>query len=277
MRIELHCHSTRSDGSESPSRMGQWCRDRQVSLFALTDHDSTRGCDEARTAFGDDGFVRAVELSCTDEGRTVHLLVFDVARDQRWTGLEDQLTASRIARRARLRRIAARLEQAGMAIEVEPLLDQAEHRAVGRPDLARALVEAGFVRNLREAFDRYLGDGRPFDEPAARLSVAEGVDLARSAGARVSLAHPHTLDSRAEPLLREHRAGGLGGVEVFYGPYGKRQRAGYLDLARGLDLTPTGGSDYHGAALPQIERPGVDVDDAVGQRLCDWLEVAPAA
>jgi len=276
MRIELHCHSTRSDGSETPTRIGQWCRDRDVRLMALTDHDTCRGVAEAQASFGDRPFVDAVELSCADQGRSVHLLLYrpPATRDtDRWTDLQDHLEAAHKARRQRVRTIAARLEQAGIAIDVDDLLADSEGRSIGRPDLARALVKSGAVRNARQAFDRYLGDGKPFDEPLARLSVAEGVELGRAVGARVALAHPHTLDDRAEPLLRAHRDAGLSGLEVYYGQYGRKQRARFRALADELGLVPTGGSDFHGAALPQVERPGIDVDDRVAKTLVDWLGV----
>jgi 3',5'-nucleoside bisphosphate phosphatase len=274
MLVELHCHSTCSDGSEAPEQVAARARRRGVQLFALTDHDSVQGCAAAAAALAGSGahVLRAVELSCTEAGRSVHLLIYDVAGDERWEALTSRLGELQRARRHRVRAMAARLEQRGIRIDVEPLLAAAGTRTVGRPDVARALVEAGAVGSTGEAFRRYLHDGGPADVPLGRLGVGDGLALARAAGARVSLAHPHTIGTLADELFRRHRDEGLEGIEAGYGPYSSAERRNWTRYADERDLVVTAGSDFHGAPLPHIAEPVVELDDRRARRLCEWLQ-----
>jgi predicted metal-dependent phosphoesterase TrpH len=268
VRIELHCHSTWSDGSLPAAEVAALARDRGVELFCLTDHDSCAGYGTTREIFGDRA-VRGVELSCHDNGRTVHVLVYDTGGD--WEIIDAALASQARARRQRLSQMAARLEQLGAPIDVDAILATAGGRSVGRPDLARALVDAGHVRSNQEAFHRFLRDGGPADVPVRRLSVADGLELGRRAGARMALAHPDTLGSRALPLIREHRDAGLDGVEAIYGAYPPRDRDRWLRIADQLDLVVTAGSDFHGEMMPMIPAPGIELDDARYRRLLAWL------
>jgi len=265
VRFELHCHSTCSDGTESPEQVAARAAERRVAVFALTDHDTCAGSGvtvpDART-------IRGVELSCDDGGRTVHVLAFD--RGGAWPVLEDRLAAVREARRNRLRVMAARLARRGIAIDVEPLVASAERRSIGRPDLARAMVAAGAVTSVSDAFARHLYDGGPVDVPHRALALSEALAIGRAAGAAMALAHPHLYDQRSAHYLRRHRADGLTGIEAFYGAYDPRERARWIALADELGATCTGGSDWHGpeASGPQ---PGVDLPDDRSAALLDWL------
>ncbi len=268
MRVELHCHSTFSDGSETAEAVGRAAAARGVELFCLTDHDTCAGTAEARRGFGD-GALRGVELSCIEEGRTVHVLIYDCGGD--WVPVERALEAQGRARRERVHAISERLANLGAPVDAEAILAGAVGRSVGRPDMARALVDAGHVRSASEAFDRYLRDGGPADVPVARTSVADGLALARDAGARASLAHPDVLGPLAARILRRHRTAGLDAVEAFYGMYDRRERDRWLALAAELDLVSTGGSDFHGTALPKVKRVGVDLPEPHAARLLAWL------
>jgi predicted metal-dependent phosphoesterase TrpH len=270
VRIELHCHSTCSDGSESPEVVADRARQRGVELFCLTDHDSFDGYEATRAACPQ--VLRGLELSCHEEGRTVHLLVYDAVRDnERWAVFAAQLENAQQGRRDRLRAMGERLSELGVPVDVEPILAGAGTRTVGRPDLANALVAGGHVSSFGEAFLRYLGDGAPAYLPMERLSVAQGLDLGRAAGARMSLAHPHTLGEYAAVLCQRYRRAGLDGLECFYGPYTPRQRRRWLQLAERFGLVVTGGSDFHGTAMPQISEPGIDLPDRHANRLRAWL------
>lgn len=265
MRFELHCHSTCSDGTESPEAVAARAAGRAVEVFALTDHDTCAGS-AVRVAGA--RVIRAVELSCDDDGRTVHVLAFD--RGGAWDALDARLAGVREARRNRMRVMAARLARRGIAIDVEPLLADAERRSIGRPDLARAMVAAGAASSLNDAFSRHLYDGGPVDVPHRALSLADALAVGREAGAAMALAHPHLYDPRSAAYLRRYRSEGLTGVEAFYGAYDPRERARWIAVADELGATCTGGSDWHGPDASHA-LPGVDLPADRSDALLAWL------
>ncbi len=267
--VDLHCHSTCSDGSAAPAEVGRRAAARAPVVFALTDHDTCAGHAEVVAAVP--GAIRAVELTCHDDGRSVHVLVYDAAGDERWRELEVVLTTQVAARRERLRAISTRLWHLGVVLDVEPILKlaTAQHgRAVGRPDIAAALVAQGVVASRDEAFSRWLHDGGPADVPLARLGIGEALAVVRAIGARASLAHPHQHGERAPRMLKKFAKEGLDGVEAFYGRYDPGERGRWLKVADGLGLTATGGSDWHGEDGGTL---GVEVPDERGARLLGWL------
>jgi predicted metal-dependent phosphoesterase TrpH len=265
MRFELHCHSTCSDGSESPEHVAARAAERNVAVFALTDHDTCAG---SRVAVAGARVLRAVELSCDDNGRTVHVLAYD--RGGPWHALEARLEAVRQARRNRVRVMAARLAQRGITIDVEAIVADADRRSVGRPDLARAMVAAGAASSFKDAFARHLFDGGPVDVPHSGLPLGDALAIGREAGAAMSLAHPHLYDERSARYLKRHRPDGLTGIEAFYGAYDARARARWIAVADELGATCTGGSDWHGPEAPNA-LPGVDLPDDRSDALLAWL------
>lgn len=272
MRIELHCHSTLSDGSVPPEQVAARAAARDVELFCLTDHDTSAGYEATRAVLGDERTMRGVELSCSENKRTVHILVYDAASDERWRQLEERMTEAQRARRGRVHAIAERLGKLGIDIDPEAVIASAEGDTVGRPHVARAMVAAGIVSSVNDAFTRYLHDGGPGDVVLERLSVADGVELGRAVGARMSLAHPHLYGTKdAAALLRRHRDGGLDAIEGFYGAYSSRERKKWLRLAQEERLIVTGGSDFHGDAMPKIEEPVVNMPEPFAHRLVEWL------
>ena len=270
MRFELHCHSTCSDGTETPDQVAARAAARDVEVFALTDHDTCAGC---RVASGSARVLRAVEISCDEPrtGRTIHVLAYDRG-GAGWVDLEQRLGDLRIARRNRMRVMAARLAQRGIRVDVEPLIDRAEQsgQSLGRPELARLMVAAGVVTSVKEAFTRHLYDGGPVDVPHHALVLSDALALGRAAGAAMSLAHPHLYDQLGVALLREHRDNGLGGVEALYAVYDPHERTRWTELADELGLVCTAGSDWHGPDGASVQL-GVDVDGDRGKRLADWL------
>jgi 3',5'-nucleoside bisphosphate phosphatase len=238
---------------------------KNIALFALTDHDTCAGSEMAKITGADN--IRAVEISCSDRaGHTVHLLAYDTGGD--WTTLETELVGLREHRKNRLRLMAARLQQRGIAVDVTDLLLQAERRSVGRPDLARAMVTAGISSSMKEAFSRHLYDRGPVDVPHKALGVGQAIEIARSAGARVSLAHPHLYEDRTLPLIAAFRQAGLEGLEAFYGRYDAGERKRWSEIADANDMICTGGSDSHGE--PEIQR-GVEIPAERGAALRQWL------
>ena len=242
MRIELHCHSTCSDGTEAPAQVAARAAARGVEVFALTDHDTCAGWDVAVPGAR---VLRAAEMSCDHKGRTIHVLAYDRGGNG-WGALEEKLADIRVARINRMRVMVARLEQRGIHIDIAPLLVLSNERTIGRPDLARAMVAAGHVTSMKEAFSRHLFDGGPVDVPTRALSMADALAAGRAANAAMSLAHPHLYDDLSITLLRDFKDLGLTGVEAYYGNYDARERHRWMQVADGRGLTCTGGSDWHG-------------------------------
>lgn len=269
MRFELHCHSTCSDGTESPEQVAARAAERGVEVFALTDHDTCAG--SAVTA-PNVRAIRAVELSCDYQGKTIHVLAFDRGGD--WIALEGRLAGVREARVNRLRTMAARLVSRGITIDIAPLLVEAGHRTVGRPDLARAMVAIGAATSFKDAFARHLYDGGPVDVPHHALPIEEALAAGRTAGAAMALAHPHLYDDRSSHLVKKFKDAGLTGIEAFYGQYDAQQRARWTKLADTVGLVCTGGSDWHGPEDAQAQ-PGIDLAPERSEALLAWL--APIA
>jgi predicted metal-dependent phosphoesterase TrpH len=279
VRLDLHCHSTCSDGSLTPSQLCARVAEYGVELFCLTDHDTMSGYASTRDGLPGVRVLRGLELSCKWEGRNVHLLLYGVAEGSGGARLESRLGSRLVERRERIGKIVEKLESLGIVLDRAALASAIEGRTPGRPDVARALVNEGHCSSMREAFERYLHDGGPADVPVEGISVAEGCALAREAGARVSLAHPHTLRhyDLVRELLKTHREQGLDGLEVHYGSYAANQRASWSRLVTELELVATGGSDFHGDANPQISRPGIELPEPVAERLWAWLEPVAGA
>jgi hypothetical protein len=249
-----------------------------VEVFCLTDHDTYAGFDATADALQGEPchVMRGLELSCRAFGRTVHMLMYRLTSGAGLDALEIRLERIGEQRKARLRRICERLAELGVELDADAILQRSHGSTPGRPDVARALVDAGVCSSPREAFTRFLHDGGPADVPVDRLTVAEGLALGTAAGAKMSLAHPHTLGEFAlvRELFVEHRDQGLEGIEAYYGKYQRAQSEGWLRLARQFDLVPTGGSDYHGDMAPEVLRPGIELPSKVSRLLMQWLELA---
>jgi 3',5'-nucleoside bisphosphate phosphatase len=279
MRFELHCHSNRSDGTEAPARVAERAAERNVDVFALTDHDTCAGTPEARLPTGNGVSLRAVEITCDDpaSGRTIHLLAYDRG-GMGWVDLETKLGELRLARKNRMRVMGARLVQRGIRVDVEPLIAEAERagRTLGRPDLARLMLKAGVVTSVKDAFNRHLYDGGPVDVPHKGLSLRDALAVGRGAYAAMSLAHPHLYDELGPRLLKQHAGEGLEGIEAYYGVYDRAERQRWIDVADELDLVCTGGSDWHGPEEATVQ-PGVDFPDDRAKQLSDWLGIGASS
>ncbi len=274
MKVELHCHSNCSDGSLPAEEVARRAHGDGVELFCLTDHDTFVGYEPTAAALADVDVkvLRGMELSCKDGGRTVHLLLYGLQEGLGLDALRTRTDAIFVARTARLREICGRLEALGHHLDPDAILAQT-HGVPGRPAVAKALVQAGICTSIKEAFTRFLRDGGPADVPVDRVTLREGLELGLAAGAKASLAHPHAFGAFAlvESLCRRHRDHGLTGLEAFYGKYGKAERIGWLRLADGLEMVATGGSDFHGEAVPDVTRFGVTLEPARAEALTTWL------
>lgn len=272
VRIDLHCHSTHSDGSFGAAQVAERAFAREVTLFCLTDHDSCDGYEATLAAYPQ--ALQGVELSCSHEERSLHLLIYRQPGSRGWGVLEEALREQQEARRQRVHLIAARLAKVGVHFDAEALVARHGQGTIGRPHIAEELQRVGAVASRSEAFDRYLKDGGPGDVVVARLSLEEGLALGLAAGGRMSLAHPHVHGQRTEGILRGYKSQGLTGLEVYYGQYKSKNRKNWADLAKELGLVATGGSDFHGASLPQVSCLGVDIPEAVATPLLDWLGIS---
>jgi 3',5'-nucleoside bisphosphate phosphatase len=266
--IDLHSHSTMSDGTDSPTRVVQLAGEAGLAALALTDHDTLDHLPEARAAAEAQSLrlVPGCEISCELSGRapgTMHLLVFFV--DDAPGELRDRLAALQEARNKRNVQIVEALNEHGVPITVEAVQAQAGPGSVGRPHIARVLMEAGHVASIQVAFDVWLGKGRPAYFERDRLGPEDAIELTHASGGVCAIAHPGSLgldDAELDAFVGELAAAGLDGLECEYGAYLPEERAPLHDLARGHGLAPTGGSDYHGD-----NKPGLSVGTGRGD-LC---------
>ncbi len=253
--IDLHSHSLASDGQHAAADVASRARAAGVSVWALTDHDSVASLAEAGEAARRHGmrFVPGIELSVQLDRREVHVLghFVDPASDA-LRRFEDLLSEQR---RVRMGEMVQKLAALGVALLPEEIERFSGGKTLGRPHVARALMERGVVASVKEAFDRFLGEGRPAYVGRHRLLPEEAIALVRGAGGCATLAHPGV--SRIERGdLERLRAWGLAGVEVYHPDHNDSVREKYLRIARALDLVPTAGSDYHGEAVAPDRRLG---------------------
>lgn len=242
--VDLHAHSTASDGSAAPAAVIAAARAAGLAAVALTDHDTVAGVADARMAAAEYGIevVAGVELSAAAGEQEVHILGLQLAEPQL---LEPALIDFRAARHTRADAMVVALRAAGVPITLDAVLGQAAGAAVGRPHVARALIAGGWVRDLHEAFDRYIGLGRPAYVPKPRLSVGDAVALIHAAGGVAVYAHPGREGTRDQ--IRAFAAQGMDGVEVRHPGHSPDDIARLGVIVDDLGLVPSGGSDWHGA------------------------------
>jgi len=254
-KIDLHSHTLASDGALSPRDLVRKAIEHGVSVLAITDHDSTEGIAEARAeASRRPGFtlVPGLEINCDVEGAEIHVLGYLVDHEALW--FQEFLREQRAARTERVHRLAARLAELGMPIDPAEVLALAGEAAPGRPHVAQVMVKRGYVKSVREAFDKYLRSDGPANVPRHRLTPVEAIGVIRRARGVPVLAHPGLADRDAMiPALVD---AGLGGIETYYAEHSTEQVRKYLDLCRRFDLVATGGSDYHGAHTGRTNPPG---------------------
>ena len=242
--IDLHTHSTASDGARAPVDVVRAAKAAGLSAIALTDHDTLAGLAEAR-AEGEKLGVRivpGVELSAVEGHHETHILGLHLAEVSE---MEHRLIDLRQMRMNRAQRIVERLNAIGIPLKLDAVLKEADGGAVGRPHVARAMIAGGWALDLREAFDKYLGNGRTAFVAKERLAMADAISLIRRAGGLAVLAHPaHTgTRERVAALVAE----GLDGVEVLHPSHSWDDSQRLDALATEFRLVRSGGSDWHGA------------------------------
>lgn len=244
MRADLHIHSRLSDGELSPAQLLERARDAGLTHMAITDHDSLKGSEELLDmAPADICTMRAAELSMADR-YGLHLLIYGMTPAKRLTRRVEELARKR---EQRLEQMLAHLDALGMPLTVQAV-KQDSRGTLGRPHLARALLEAGYVSSIQEAYDRLIGENGPAYVDGEKLTMAEALGLVREAGWVAVLAHPrnlHLTDEILESMLDVWQQQGLRGMEVYHP---SARLSGYETLermARRRGLLVTGGSDFH--------------------------------
>ncbi len=242
---DLHLHSTASDGTDSPAEVVRRATGKGLRVIALTDHDTVAGLAEARDAGKELGVevVAGVELTCYVGKREVHVLGYGIhPRDE---SLLMHCERFQAARRIRAREIGDRLASAGAPIDMEQVMANADAGVVGRPHIARALLEAGHVSSWQEAFDRFLADGSPANVPKLLITPRQCVEVIHDAGGLAVMAHPG-LNNQLDlvPLLRD---AGCDGIEVWHSAHSEHTTYRLQVMALDQGMLATGGSDCHGA------------------------------
>lgn len=255
MAVDLHLHSTASDGTDSPRRVVELAAEAGLSAIALTDHDNLDGIAEAREAGKrlDIEVVSGTELSVEWDTGAMHLLVYFLEPGP--GPLQDRLQWLQNSRHERNLRIVDRCNELGLAITYDEVSEEAGGRGIGRPHIAAILLRKGHVDTMAEAFDRYLATGGLAYEPRDRLDAYEAIELARQSGAVSSIAHPHTIGAGRDDYTRAFRSlgeAGLGAIEAQYAEYSPEMRHHLTNTAEELGLIASGGSDYHGAYKPGL-------------------------
>jgi hypothetical protein len=257
-RIDLHAHSTASDGEHTPEELVQLAHERGVSVLALTDHDTTDCIDAVLKAADGTSLqvIPGIELSCDVPEAEVHVLGYWI--DWHLPEFQAMLVKFRDGRFGRAEKMVRILGELGSPISFERVKEIAGDASLGRPHVAQALLEAGHVSTVTEAFDRFIGRNGPAYVERYRITPEDAVTLILRAGGVPVLAHPAQVKEYVEPMVRA----GMLGLEVHYAAYDDATRSALNHLAKQYGLLATGGSDFHGlrkmahmSALGQVEVP----------------------
>lgn len=253
--VDLHTHSTESDGTLTPEELVYAAKDAGLSAIALTDHDTAAGIEKAAEAAARSGIelVPGIELSTSYNGKEVHIvgLFIDPCNEL----LCAKTKEFRDCRSKRNEKMVEALQKEGFPITMEQLVEENPDSVITRANIARYLYEHGCIKSVREAFDRYIGDNGPCYVGRLKVSSAEAVELIHAAGGLAILAHPllyHLSGRNLELLIEDLKSAGLDGIEAIYSTYSPAEEREMKKLAREHALLISGGSDFHGSNKPDI-------------------------
>ncbi len=259
--VDLHTHTTASDGTDSPSTVVAKAAQAGLLAVAITDHDTVAGLDEAEEAGARHHIevIRGCELSSTYHQHSVHIL--GLWLPQNHSAYTHEFINFQQQRHTRNKRILDKLQALGIPLSYDTIIQTSiEHyhsdKAIGRPHIAAALIQGGYVANHLEAFDRYLGKGKPAYVQREDMTSTAAVALLASLGATVSIAHPMLIScdvNELNDIIADLKAAGLHAIEAYHSSHSEYHVRQCVDLARRHALTLTGGSDYHGTAKPKIQ------------------------
>ena len=259
-KIDLHIHTTASDGRFTPAEIVRKAQENGLAYIAITDHDSVDGVIQAREAAGrfpGITVISGVEINTDIPSGELHILGYLVDCDnQELTATLERLRNSRIER---AKKIVAKLQGLGVNIGYQRVRELAGEGSIGRPHIAQAMLEKGYIATFKEAFIKYIGHGGPAYVGRDKITPAEATQLILRAQGIPVLAHPFTIEN-PEPLISELKSEGLMGLEVYYGSHSTEQVQESLRIAQKYDLVPTGGTDFHGLdTLMELPLGGVEV------------------
>jgi predicted metal-dependent phosphoesterase TrpH len=263
--IDLHVHTTASDGTMSPAEVVRYAKEKGLRAIAITDHDTVEGIAEGLQEGDNLGLevIPGVEVSVDFSNGTMHLLGYYIDHTSR--ELLEKLTVVQQARAERNLTMIEKLRGLGIEIDLSELKEAPEHGQIGRPHFAYTLVQKGYVQNIQDAFDRYLRKGGPAYVEKFKFSPEEAIGFIIKAGGVTVLAHPFTLNQPQQKDLEEViatlKAQGLDGIEIYYPEHSEGQIKIYRHLAQKYGLVMTGGSDFHG-----LTKDGVALGEGYGDR-----------
>jgi predicted metal-dependent phosphoesterase TrpH len=274
--IDLHTHTTASDGTFTPEELIRHAHEVGISVISVTDHDTADGTAEAGAEAEKVGivFIPGIEISAeySDRG-TMHILGYFI--DEKNDRMADALDFLKESRRLRNPKMIKLLNEAGISITMEDVIDEAGGGQVGRPHFAKTMIKKGFASSINEVFDKYIKKGGPCYVNKERLSPEKSIELILAAGGIPVIAHPKTLGVPIGGELKKLVAGlvdyGLMGIECYYFSHTGAETRKYIELAEGLGLLVTGGTDFHGENKPNIRlgvgKGNLEIPDELADRL----------
>ena len=243
MRFDLHLHTTGSDGRLTPTQMVALAVERGLKVISITDHDSVSGVGEALTAAdGKLTIVPGVEINTDLATGELHVLGYFIKYED--MELVAALAKIRESRVGRAQKMLAKLDELGMPVDWQRVLELAKGESICRPHIAQAMLEKGYISDEKEAFDKYIGRNCPAYVGREKVGPVEAVRIIKKAGGIPVLAHPADI-ADVDNLIVELKLAGLQGIEAYYGQYDNRTVSRIVGLAKRHDLLTTGGSDYH--------------------------------
>lgn len=278
MSADLHIHSTYSDGSFPPEQLVKMAKENGLSTIALADHDTVEGVPEMIALGKEMGIevIPAIEFSTVREKAEVHILGYYM--DYRSRDFLKRVEAFFTARLDRAREMVNRLNQLGINIHYEDVTKLAGDKYIGRPHLAMALKQAGYIKETDDAYTNELigNEGKAY-VPKFQLKPVEAISIIKKAGGIAVLAHPYFIN-RGKPFgeeeIKELTEYGLDGLEVYHSKHSEKTSQYYLEIAEKLNLLVTGGSDFHGENTPGIQVGDVRIDDQRVKKLKDYLGIS---
>lgn len=252
--IDLHTHSTFSDGTFTPLQLVKYAEEKGLKAFALTDHDTTGGVKEAKSIETNVEVISGVEISTRYDKKEIHIVGLYVNEND--ADLNKQLKYYREKRVTRNFEILEKLNSLGVDITIDDVKESCTGDVISRAHIAKALVSKGFVGSYTEAFDRYLGDNKCAYVPRETLNYEESMELITKAGGVPVLAHPllyKMSDTNLENMMVKLRQKGLKAVEVYYSTHSNSDTQHIMAMANRVGLIYSGGSDFHGATKPKID------------------------
>lgn len=252
--IDLHTHSTFSDGTFTPLQLVKYAEEKGLKAFALTDHDTTEGVKEAKSIETNVEVISGVEISTRYDKKEIHIVGLYVNEND--ADLNKQLKYYREKRVTRNFEILEKLNSLGVDITIDDVKESCTGDVISRAHIAKALVSKGFVGSYTEAFDRYLGDNKCAYVPRETLNYEESMELITKAGGVPVLAHPllyKMSDTNLENMMVKLRQKGLKAVEVYYSNHSNSDTQHVMAMANRVGLIYSGGSDFHGATKPKID------------------------